>query len=180
VINNKYIYIAPIRFYDVFLLDSLRVYISRTFKIQARIVKREINVDKVYDPVRNQYNSSYLLSQLIDNPPEDAARILGVCSFDLFIPILTFVFGEAQLEGIASIVSTKRLGEDFYGGKQDRHILMERLLKEATHELGHTFNLYHCHNPGCVMNSSTYVEDIDEKSARFCRECGEAVNSGIH
>ena len=84
---------------------------------------------------------------------------------------MTFVFGEAQLEGIGSIVSTKRLENEFYGGAPDKHLLMERLLKEATHELGHTFNLYHCFIPGCVMNSSTYVENIDEKSIRFCREC---------
>ena len=177
--SDKYIYIIPIRFHDVFLLDSLRVYVSRTFNAPVRIEKWKINVEKVYDPIRNQYNSSYLLAQLIEKPPDDATRILAVCSFDLFIPILTFVFGEAQLEGIASIVSTKRLENEFYGGEPDKHILMERLLKEATHELGHTYNLYHCHNPGCVMNSSTYVEDIDEKSVRFCRECGEAVNSGI-
>ncbi len=176
---DKYIHIVPIRFHDLFLLDSLRVYISRTFNIPARIEKKEINVDKVYDPIRNQYNSSYLLAQLIENPPENVSRILGVCGFDLFIPILTFVFGEAQLEGIASIVSIKRLKNEFYGGAPDKHILMERLLKEATHELGHTYNLYHCHNPGCVMNSSTYVEDIDEKSVMFCRDCGEVVNSGI-
>ncbi|MBC8185795.1 archaemetzincin family Zn-dependent metalloprotease [candidate division KSB1 bacterium] len=176
---EKYIHIVPIRFHDVFLLDALRVYLSRTFKTPVRIEKTEINIDKVYDPIRNQYNSSYLLAQLVENPPEDAARILAVCSFDLFIPILTFVFGEAQLEGIASIVSTKRLENEFYGATPDKHLLMERLLKEATHELGHTYNLYHCHNPGCVMNSSTYVEDIDEKSVRFCRECGEVVNSGI-
>ena len=62
-------------------------------------------------------------------------------------------------------------------GRWSSHILMERLLKEATHEFGHTFNLYHCHNPGCVMNSSTYVEDIDEKSALFCRECNDVIIS---
>ena len=68
--------------------------------------------------------------------------------------------GEAQLEGIGAIVSIHRLKNEFYGGKSDSHFLMERLLKEATHELGHTFGLYHCYNTGCVMNSSTYVEDI--------------------
>jgi archaemetzincin len=141
----------------------------------AEVDDKPIKIKAAYDPLRNQHNSSYLLAQLIDDPPEDAGRILGVCSFDLFIPILTFVFGEAQLEGIGAVVSTYRLRNEFSGGQSDNQLLMERLLKEATHELGHTFNLYHCNNPDCVMTSSVYVEDIDEKSARFCRRCEGSV-----
>ena len=175
MIATKKIHIVPIQFHDGFLLDSLCLYLSQTFNMPAEVNDKPINIKDAYDPLRNQHNSSYLLAQLIDDPPEDAGRILGVCSFDLFIPILTFVFGEAQLEGIGAVVSTYRLRNEFYGGQSDKQLLMERLLKEATHELGHTFNLYHCHSPGCVMTSSVYVEDIDEKSARFCRECEEAV-----
>jgi len=176
---DKRIYVVPIEFYDLSLLDSLCFYLSNAFGIPAYIENKPININRVFDPLRNQYNSSYLLKQLINKPPKDAARILGVCNLDLFIPILTFVFGEAQLEGIGAIVSTYRLKNEFYGGQSDSHALMERLLKEATHELGHTYGLYHCHNSGCVMTSSTYVEDIDEKSVLFCRECEEVVKSRV-
>ncbi|MBK6285667.1 MAG: hypothetical protein IPF54_26070 [Draconibacterium sp.] len=31
----------------------------------------------------------------------------------------------------------------------------------------------HCINPTCVMRSSTYVEDIDQKGWRFCAKCEE-------
>jgi archaemetzincin len=161
-----------------FLLDSLSLNLAQTFGMPAQVENTPINIKAAYDPLRNQHNSSYLLAQLIDDPPEDAGRILGMCSFDLFIPILTFVFGEAQLEGIGAVVSTYRLRNEFYGGQSDKQLLMERLLKEATHELGHTFNLYHCHNPGCLMTSSVYVEDIDEKSARFCRRCEGSILEG--
>ena len=44
-------------------------------------------------------------------------------------------------------------------------------LKEAMHELGHTYGLFHCRSLDCVMHISTYVEDIDTKPAEFCREC---------
>lgn len=174
----KCIHVVPIEFYDSSLLDALCLYLSNAFHIPAKIKNESININLTFDPLRNQYNSSYLLAQLINNPPEDAGRILGVCDFDLFIPILTFVFGEAQLEGIGAIVSTYRLRNEFYGGQSDHHILVERLLKEATHELGHTFNLYHCHNPGCVMTNSTYVEDIDDKSVMFCKDCEQFVLKG--
>jgi len=126
-VTQKFIHIVPIRFNDVFLLDSLRMYLSSTFQFPTRIENKQLNIDSAYDPLRNQHNSSYLLAQLIDNLPDDAARILGVCSFDIFIPILTFVFGEAQLEGVGSIVSTRRLINEFYGGTPDKNLLMETL-----------------------------------------------------
>jgi archaemetzincin len=55
--------------------------------------------------------------------------------------------------------------------KPDEELLIERLKKEAIHELGHTFGLIHCRDPLCVMHSSTYVEDIDQKSQHLCFNC---------
>ena len=49
------------------------------------------------------------------------------------------------------------------------------LEKEAIHELGHTHGLLHCADPTCVMRASTYVEEIDLKSAGFCLRCRPAV-----
>ena len=90
---------------------------------------------------------------------------------DLFIPVLTYVFGEAQLDGRAAVVSTYRLDNQIYGLPPDRDLLFQRLVKEAVHELGHTYNLVHCHRPPCVMLSSPYVEGIDQKSDWFCEDC---------
>ena len=52
---------------------------------------------------------------------------------------------------------------------------MERLRKEAVHELGHTFGLRHCDDWRCVMASSHAVERLDVKSAEFCARCRRAV-----
>jgi archaemetzincin len=175
---TKRIYVIPIDFNDRSLLDPLCLSLANRFGMPAHVENRPLNIHQAFDPMRNQYNSSSLLAQLIDAPPADAGRILGVCNFDLFIPILTYVFGEAQLEGIGAIVSIHRLKNEFYGGQSDHHVLMERLLKEATHELGHTYGLYHCRYPGCVMNSSTYVEDIDDKSVMPCRDCLRIIKKG--
>ena len=109
--------------------------------------------------------------QLLRDAPRDTARVLGVTAVDLFIPVLTFVFGEAQLEGRAAVVSTYRLDSEIYGLPADPELLFERLCKEAVHELGHTYDLMHCHESRCVMLSSTYVEEIDLKSDQFCSRC---------
>ena len=56
-------------------------------------------------------------------------RVLAVTSCDLFVPVLTFVFGEAQLEGNCAVVSTARLKEEFYGMPPREDLLRARLFK---------------------------------------------------
>ena len=108
----------------------------------------------------------------------DTWRLLGVTDLDLYIPILTFVFGEAQLGGKSAVVSYHRLRQESYGLPADTDILANRLLIEAVHELGHTLHLTHCHDYRCVMAASHAVEWIDIKDSGFCEEClSRAVTS---
>jgi len=174
----SYIDIVPIGEVDETLLLFLRQGIFQTFKIQPRVHNCGFDLSSVYDPVRNQYNSSGLLLQLISDPPPETLKILGVTELDLFIPIFTFLFGEAQLSGKGALVSTHRLHNQFYGVPENRELLKNRLLKEAIHELGHTFGLIHCFTLKCVMKSSTYVEEIDQKSINFCRLCEQKITHG--
>jgi archaemetzincin len=94
-----------------------------------------------------------------------------VVSADLYIPILTFVFGEAQLKGSCAVVSLHRLRQEFYGLPADPQLLTSRLIKEAVHELGHTLGIPHCEDYGCVMAPSHAVEWIDLKNSGFCEAC---------
>ena len=89
---------------------------------------------------------------------------------DLFIPILTYVFGEAQLGGKACIVSTHRLTEGLLADDPDG-VFSRRLVKEAVHELGHTFKLRHCPERTCIMHYCRGIQDVDRKSERLCRYC---------
>ncbi len=159
------------------LLKSLAESLERTFQLAVRIRPPWFDPELSFDSSRGQYNSTHILTQLLDEPSGDEARILAVTSVDLFIPVLTFVFGEAQLDGRAAVVSIQRLRSEAYGLPANEPLLRERLEKEAVHELGHTFGLLHCIKPKCVMNSSTYVEQIDTKSPHFCAACLELVTA---
>jgi archaemetzincin len=171
----SYIYIVPIELEDHSYIEELERFIFNTFHLRTRKKEFKINLKGVFDPSREQYNSSLILQQLIMKPPLDAEKILGVLDVDLFIPILTFVFGEAQLKGTGAVVSNHRLNNLFYGLPENRELTTDRLLKEAVHELGHTFGLIHCSQPKCVMNSSTYVENIDQKPTEFCPLCQKSI-----
>jgi len=130
-----------------------------------------------YEAGRNQYYSTKILKEMLKEVPEDALKLLGVTDKDLCIPILTYVFGEAQLGGMAAVVSLARLRQEHYGVAPDRPLLLERLRKESLHELGHTFGLIHCPSRECVMYLSNTVVDVDSKGRTFCRACQMAVAS---
>jgi archaemetzincin len=157
------------------LLLPLAELLSRVFDHQVEQHPPAFDPEGAFDPQRGQYSSRKLLASLLESTPERAERVLGVTSVDLFIPVLTFVFGEAQLDGRAAVVSTCRLENAFYGLPERPGLLLERLGKEAIHELGHTYELLHCSDVDCVMSSSTQIDGIDLKSDRFCVECTEAL-----
>ena len=78
-----------------------------------------------------------------------------------------------------AIASVYRLRNELYGLKQDEDLLLDRTIREVIHELGHTFGLIHCNNSACVMRSSTYVEDIDQKSHRMCIKCKALIDETL-
>jgi len=161
------------------LLPDLGRSLEYVFGIAVERHPPGFDPEVAFDASRGQYNSRVLLGQLLDEAPAKAERVLGVTAVDLFIPVLTHVFGEAQLDGRAALVSTHRLDTTLYGLPENRPLLAERLCKEAIHELGHTCSLFHCEDSLCVMSSSTYVEEIDLKSDRFCAHCERSVGLKI-
>jgi archaemetzincin len=156
------------------LLERLSARLHQTFRVAVSISKSRFESELCYDASRGQYNSTQMLKRLLSTASPNV-RILGVTGVDLFIPVLTYVFGEAQVDGRAAVVSTHRLRNEAYGLPRDDELMAGRLEKEAIHELGHTFGLLHCSDSRCVMHSSTYVEEIDLKTADFCDACGLVV-----
>jgi archaemetzincin len=125
-----------------------------------------------YDAKRNQYQSVEIMKLIAQTAPGDAHRILGVTSVDLAIPMLSFLFGQAQVDGRIAVVSLCRLHQQFYGLPGEDRVLHERTVKEVLHELGHTFGLVHCIDSKCVMSLATHIGLVDSKEEKYCERCG--------
>ncbi len=129
------------------------------------------SIDFAYDGRRQQYGSIPVLELLARLCPPDALKLVAVTARDLFIPVLTFVYGQAQLNGRVAAISLARLKQEFYGLEPNHDVFLARTAKEALHEAGHTFGLVHCNDRTCAMALGTNIRQIDFKRAAFCASC---------
>jgi archaemetzincin len=149
------------------------------FGMPVKSVNDRSDINPFFDASRRQYDANKLLKHLDSNSSSKNTKTLGLYQVDLFIPILTFIFGQAIFLGKTGVVSTYRLKNEQYGLPENEKIVYERFRKVVFHELGHAYGLIHCHVPSCVMRSSTYVEDIDQKKHLFCPKCKEELDGLI-
>lgn len=152
------------------LVKAVREEIERVFGLSTDQVSLLDALAFAYDPKRDQYNSTLILERLAASVPDSFVKVLAIVQVDLFIPILTYVYGEAQLGGKSCIVSTCRLKAGPYFSDNPQ-IFQNRVVKEAIHELGHTFELRHCRERTCIMHYCRTLEDVDAKSEQLCRYC---------
>ncbi|MFC1886194.1 archaemetzincin family Zn-dependent metalloprotease [Thermodesulfobacteriota bacterium] len=145
------------------------------FDLACRISQASPEPNYAFNEAREQYDSKMMIKRMIRLCPSESLRFLAVTRVDLYVPILKFVYGLAQIEGKCALISLHRLCPRFYDKPSNLSLLLERTEKTVLHELGHTFGLTHCRNRPCVMQSSTRITDTDEKDAEFCPTCFELI-----
>jgi len=149
-------------------------------RLSERLIDYKIEISEpletpkmAFDSTRNQYHSTRILATLEEYAESTGAdHVLGVAHFDLFVPGMNFVFGEARCPGSAAVISTYRLKTN-HDGPPD--LLGKRSVKEAVHEIGHMLGLKHCSSASCVMHFSERLADTDRKEENFCSACERTV-----
>jgi len=167
----KYLYVGATGDVERAALQAVTARVETEFRGPVRSMELG-SIEFAYDAERKQYGSIPVLDMLLRQCPADASKLLAVTGHDLFIPVLTFVFGQAQLGGRVGVVSLARLRQEFYGLPCDREVFLARACKEALHETGHLFGLVHCADRNCAMSLATTVRQIDRKDDAFCAACG--------
>lgn len=157
--------------FDKNFLQKIATAVSAVFGLPVDVEPGYTELAKFYDPARRQYDANQLINFIYTEYGNKNRKAIGLFRVDLFIPILTFITGQAVYQGNTGVVSMFRLKNELYGLKKDDRLLFERFVKEVIHELGHTMGLTHCYTPTCVMRSSTYIEDVDQKDGHFCLKC---------
>jgi len=169
--SSNVVHLLPVGRVDAALLENLRAEISYALPVSCELSPAILDPNLSYHPERQQYHSSEILDRMQPLVRAEHWRLLAVTAVDLYIPILKYVFGEAQMSGPCALVSYHRLHQEFYGLDRDDALLKQRLLKECVHELGHTLGLHHCQDYRCAMASAHAVEWIDLRENSLCESC---------
>ncbi len=114
---------------------------------------------------RRQVRTDYLLDSVLrPMRPKDSFSLIGFTPADI-TPGTGFLLGMASFHHRVGVVSLHRFG-DPDSGKLDHRRALLRMLKMATHELGHTVHIKHC-TKNCNMNQ----EEQDRRPMAMCPDC---------
>lgn len=163
--------ILPLGFTDEAFLSMLSERLGTILGQAVEILQSEAEPSHAFDSRRKQYSSTDILKKTSSKRSSSSGKIIGITDVDLYVSGLNFVFGQAHLRGQAAIISLARLRPSFYREDEDSKLLFSRTVKEAVHELGHTYGLTHCSDRGCVMSFSNSIGDVDLKGESFCESC---------
>ena len=157
------------------IMEAIRGALEDVYPLRIEPLPRLPTAPGALDGARGQYSAPALLRSLLDAYPEAPPKILAVAEGDLFIPMLSFVFGQAQLGGRAGVISMARLKPEFHGFPPDDALLFRRARTVALHETGHLFGLVHCQTQECAMRLATNIHQFDLKRAALCGGCASIL-----
>jgi archaemetzincin len=152
------------------VLNIVAANLQEIFRVPVDILPSRPAPEFAYSDRRKQYHAALILKNLAESR-RPHPRILALVSVDLFIPVLTHVFGEAQMGGRAAVVSLHRLKQKEEGRRASLDIFYDRAVKVALHEVAHTFDLVHCSQAECIMRVSSGLSDLDALPLFFCEYC---------
>ena len=152
------------------VLNIVAANLQEILHVPVDILPARHTPEFAYSEMRKQYHAALILKKLAESR-RPHPRILALVNVDLFIPVLTHVFGEAQMGGRAAVVSIHRLRQKEEGSRIPLDTFYERAVKVALHELAHTFDLVHCSQSECIMRFSSGPADLDALPLFFCEYC---------
>lgn len=146
---------------------------------KAEILPKEELPEAAYDPSRKQYSAEAILAYVsgkivLDKSVECA---LAIVDADIYSQGTDFVFGASAPSKAIAVVSIARLRNEFYSLKPDNALFLERVAKEALHQLGCVMRLKYCPDRRCVMSLSNDIKALDKARCIYCPECKSTLYS---
>jgi archaemetzincin len=155
------------------LSGSLKITFNRHVEVRFQVT----SLGYAYDSKRKQYISPRVLSRLRRLRRDSLDKILGIADVDMYSPGYDFIYGEADIEAGVATLSINRLVSDKQAIQPALDLSLERIIREATHEVGHLFGLLHCSNSKCVMRTCTCLAEVDAANDGLCAVCADRLEA---
>ena len=117
-------------------------------------------------------------------PPTNTSTLFPIpsCSWSariFLILAISALFGLARESTGVAVLSTARLSNEYYGLPPSDDDLIDRLVKEGAHEVGHLLGLSHCHNRECIMFCPDTLDELNGKKKSFCESCRKQIEQRL-
>ena len=162
--GDSHLDLIPMGSIDITTVSVIAANLQTILGLNTRVLAVQPVPEYAFLARRGQYDGGKILQALTAVPAGSQFR-LAVVAVDIFTPILTFVFGESQLGGIAAVISVFRTKSN------NRKTSYDRAAKIAIHEVGHLLGIVHCRAPDCLMGFSNNLDKLDTLPLRFCDAC---------
>jgi archaemetzincin len=162
--GETHLEIIPMGRVDTMAVNVVAANLQAILGLNTRIQPTLPEPAYAFLPRRDQYEAGKILQQVASIVGGGTFR-LGVVNVDIYTPILTFIYGESQLGGSASLISTYRIQSP------DAQKAYNRAAKIGVHEVGHLLGIVHCRAPDCLMGFSNNLERLDSLPLKFCQAC---------
>jgi archaemetzincin len=145
------------------LEEPLATYLGLTAVVSKVALPRP---DYAFNKDRSQYHCNAILRRLVTLLEPGQPLVMGVTDVDLFVPDTAFLFGEADRQSHAAVVSVARLRVGV-----DADQLRRRVQVQGVHQAGHLLGLSYCEDSRCVMFFAQTPGDNDRKQPALCNLC---------
>lgn len=184
------IYLQPIGDFDSIqfnLISSSATYLKIFFNLETRILPTlpaaifPTTAKRMVGDKHEQVSANFILYEVLKKRmPLDAVGIMAITAIDLYPELnLNYVFGLSSYQDRVSVTSIYRFSIN--GSYNDpNNVSLNRLIKIASHEIGHMFSLKHCTRAICLMNGMNSLQETDAKPNRLCSECFAKLNWNLH
>lgn len=169
------IVLTPLGEIDFGLVNKLASSLASLLGLSVEILHPLEIPQEALNSQRGQYYTTVVLNKLQLLKVDDKERILGIIDEDLYVPAVSYLFGDADPHSKVALLSIYRLKNEFSGFPENEDLVFNRIFKESAYQLGRTLNLENCLNPKCVMYPASRVVDTDLKLAKFCDNCQRKV-----